>query len=183
MSQSSQSAGREYTLKIMTPQLVSDNWCRWLNDSAIMRQINSKPFKTTRQQLVSYLVAMQAQRTGIVGIFHAPTKTHVGIYEIKLDELHRVANISVLIDFKSHDINTVFNQTESLLLTELARRFGSQKATMVVPQSFMQFLTVPEKSGWDHEGTMQSELANASDGKQRLNAHYYGKIIAVLHPA
>jgi hypothetical protein len=165
----------DYVLRIMTPALISDAWPRWLADAMIMRQINAKPYAVSKAQLAAYLTTMQARKIGVVGMFRRRDVTHAGVYEVQIDQTHRLANLSVLIDFKGHDIARVFGDTETELLQNLARLYAVDKAAMVVPASYKRFLPVPTTFGWSEEGRLRQEFHVVGSEDTRIDGICYGK--------
>lgn len=166
----------DYILRIMSPRLISDAWSRWLADDMMMRQINAKSYHVGKSQLATYLTTMQARKIGVVGVFRRSDMVHAGIYEIQIDRPHRLANLSVMIDFQTHDIEKVFGDTEARLLQNLSSHYQVDKAAMVIPASHKRFLPIPFKFGWREEGRLRDEFGLVGSANARIDGVCFGKL-------
>jgi hypothetical protein len=168
-----------YNIRPMTTALISDAWLRWLSNPEIMEQINAVPHRMKRKDLESYVVAMQARKIGLVGVFRNEDKNHVGLYEIQFERVHRLANLSFMADQETCDVSEVFIATETALLEVLRSQFGCEKAAMVLPESYTRLRPAFAACGWDEEGVLRQEFASASGAQKRLDGICFGKKIAI----
>jgi hypothetical protein len=167
---------RRYRLALITPDRVTDDWLRWTEDVALMRQMNSRLRKLTRADLQRYVVASQKVGRAIVGIYGLRGGAHIGLYEAELNARHRIVTIDVLVDQQRFDLPSVLTETDPALLDHLARRFGTQKAVAKIVETHTAALRHFEATGWRKEGVLRQEQPSA-DGRHRLDVIQFGKLL------
>jgi hypothetical protein len=165
-----------YRLLLMRPDMVTDAWVQWANDRVLMRQINSKLRKTTRAHIQDYVLKATLDKRAIIGIFERATMAHVGVCEILFDQVHRNANLDILIDFKSHDLRRIMDEAIPALLQDLKSRFGAEKAVILAPQSYQSLVEYLNQSQWQKEGVLRAEFPHASENR-RMDGLQYGRLI------
>lgn len=165
-----------YRLQLMTPAMVTDRWVGWTADRSLMRKLNSRALKLKKADVQKYVASAIAGNRAIVGIFRLKDGDHVGLYEIALDQRHRVATLDVLVDLKRHALHAVLSETDPVLLSGLKIRFGVEKAATLVPATFTEAIRHFEEAGWLKEGVLRAEYP-AIEAGGRIDVIQFGKLL------
>lgn len=166
-----------YRLRLMTPAMVTDRWVSWTADKSLMAKLNSKTLKLKKPDVQRYVASAIAGRRAIIGIFRLTDGDHAGLYEIALDQRHRIANLDVLVDLKRYRLHEVLTETDPVLLAHLKIRFGVQKAAAMVPATFVDAIRHFETAGWLREGVLRAEYPAVEAGK-RVDVVQFGQLLA-----
>ena len=164
-----------YRLRLMTPAMVTDRWVGWTADRSLMRKLNSRTLKLNKTDVQKYVASAIAGHRAIVGIFRLVDGDHVGLYEIALDQRHRVATIDVLVDLRRHALHVVLSETDPVLLSGLKIRFNVEKAAALVPATFVEAIRHFEE-GWLKEGVLRAEYP-AIEAGGRTDVVQFGKFL------
>ena len=165
-----------YRLRLMTPAMVTDRWIGWTADRSLMNKLNSKTLKLKKADVQRYVASAIAGRRAIVGIFRLADGDHAGLYEIALDQRHRLANLDILVDLKRYSLEGVLGETDRVLLADLNIRFGVQKAAALVPATFKEVIRHFESAGWLKEGILRSEFPGV-EADERVDAVQFGQLL------
>jgi hypothetical protein len=166
---------RNLRLLLMRPDMITENWISWAADPMLMRNINSRSRKISRSDIEIYLLDAMARKHAVIGIFRTSDRRHIGNIEVIFDKNHRNMNLEVLVDVHNARTGEVLTEALPPLLKELGRRFGAEKAVMVVPETNAPLLNYLQTSDWKLEGILRSEVDHATLDR-RIEAHYYGKL-------
>lgn len=165
-----------YRLQLMTPAMVTDRWVGWTADRSLMGKLNSKTLKLKKADLQRYVSSAIAGKRAIVGIFRLTDGDHAGLYEIALDRRHRIASLDILVDLKRYSLHGVLSETDPVLLADLKNRFGVQKASAMIPATYVDAIRHFESDGWLKEGVLRAEYPGVEAGK-RTDAVHFGKLL------
>lgn len=176
MSNAPEILTKRFRLTPITPEMVSDEWLRWTSDPLLMGQMNARVAKLTRTDLQRYLVDAQRQKRAVVGVYGRKDRSHVGLYETEINEENRLITIDVLIDQHKYDLASVLRETDPVLLSYLAGRFGLEKAVAKVVETYKPLILHFEQSGWLREGLLRQENPSAT-GFGRLDVIQFGKLL------
>lgn len=165
-----------YHLLLMTPKMVTDRWASWTSDRSLMKRLNSKTLKLSKLDLQRYVISAIKGKRAIVGIFRRSDGDHAGLYEIVLDPRHHIASLDVLVDMKRYNLHSVLSETDPVLLGDLSRRFGVKKASVMLPETFVDAIRHFESAGWLREGLLRAEYPAVEAGK-RVDVVYFGKLL------
>jgi hypothetical protein len=167
-----------YRLRLMTPAMVTDRWVGWTADKSLMGKLNSKTLKLKKPDVQRYVASAIAGRRAIVGIFRLTDGDHAGLYEIALDRRHRIASLDILVDLKRYGLREVLTETDPVLLADLKNRFGVEKASVMVPVTFVEAIRHFESAGWMKEGLLRAEYPAVEEGKRTDVVHFGQLLIA-----
>ena len=68
-----------YLVRPLSKGDISDAWGRWLTDPTTAHLLNTSSRRLSRRELETYVEQFDNQDKIILGIFHRPTETHIGI--------------------------------------------------------------------------------------------------------
>jgi hypothetical protein len=86
-----------YLLRPLTPADITEDWGAWLADPTAAELLNAPCRKLSRRELEGYLQRFDNKTRILLGIFHRPSGTHIGIFTImeSTDGLHALINIFI----------------------------------------------------------------------------------------
>ena len=142
-----------------------------------MNKLNSKTLKLSKLDLQRYVISAIKGKRAIVGIFRRSDGDHAGLYEIVLDPRHHIASLDVIVDMKRYSLHGVLSETDSVLLAELQGRFHVEKASVMLPTTYVEAIRHFELSGWQREGLLRAEYPAVEEGK-RVDVLYFGHLLS-----
>jgi RimJ/RimL family protein N-acetyltransferase len=84
-----------YLLRPLGPADISDQWAGWLESAEAAARLNAPRRKLSRRELEDYLRRFDNRTNLLLGVFHRPTGTHIGIFTVtqSRDGQHALLNI------------------------------------------------------------------------------------------
>jgi RimJ/RimL family protein N-acetyltransferase len=162
-----------YIVRTLTPQDADDAWLQWVSDAEIMRPINSPVVNISRQQLQSYIRAVDRRNVYLFGIFDKLNGTFVGFHEMKVNSLQRTAVFNVMIGDRSYWGKDVVLETRGALLDFFFEERGIEKAVGKPLARNFPMIYNYKKQGWQHEGTLRGQC-KSNYGPGRLDQYQFG---------
>ena len=163
----------QYRAILMTPELVSDDWVRWIGDPFMMTPLGMKPRIVDRPYLQQYVMQMHAKQRALIGVFQESSRRHVGIIEVGFDRKHFTAHVELFLDITTIDFSAVAKEVVPELFQYLAQRFKIEKFCASVPETHLQAIRYFQEYGWELEAVLTEEMP-APALKRRINMQQFG---------
>ncbi|WP_119391619.1 hypothetical protein [Taklimakanibacter lacteus] len=181
MSQTKELQTKRFSLRPITPDMVSDNWIRWTGDPVLMSQMNARVVKLSRADLQRYVVAVWKSKRMIIGIYARTGADHIGIYEVAVDPRNANITLDALVDQQRYVLPNVLAETDPVLLRFFAGDQRIEKAIAQVVETNAPLISHYEATGWVKEGVLRQEV-HAASGNRRLDVVQFGRILASEQP-
>lgn len=94
--------GKRIYLKLLSPDDVGENYCRWMNDKEVTQYLESRWRSYSLEDLKVYVKNLDQGRTNFMfGIFLNQTREHIGNIKIgNIDQRHKFGDIGLVIGIK-----------------------------------------------------------------------------------
>ena len=155
-----------YRVRLMSPQLVSDDWARWLADPRIMLPRGLMPRRASREQLTQYVRRMHANQRAIIGIFDAESGRHLGVLEMTFDRQHLIAMVELMVDTHRESLTRVAGEVFACLLPRISRKFAIEKYVVQVAETNQEAFAFFSSSDWIREAELADEIPGPRDGNR-----------------
>lgn len=162
-----------YIVRTLSAEDASDSWLAWLRDPEVVGPINSPPIELTREELQEFIQDFDNRSLWLFGVFDKTTGKHVGVYEIKINELHRRATFNVFIGDKTHWGRNAVIETRASLLDYFFEQCGIEKAIGKPLARNFPMLYNYKAQGWRLEGILWGQCRSALGGR-RLHQYQFG---------
>jgi hypothetical protein len=176
MTRKSELLTKGYRLTPISPDKVSDNWIRWMNDPVLSSRRNVRAVKVTSADLQRHVVMSWKGGHMIIGIYARANGDHIGLYTLSIDRGNGNVTLDAMIGQQGYDLSSVLSQTDPVLLDFLAKEHRIEKAATLVVETNAPFIRHLEATGWQKEGVLQQEYPALSGGR-RLDAIQFGRLL------
>lgn len=88
---------KNYLVRSLEKGDVSEGWCNWLTDQTMADLLNAQCRKLSRDELESYIAKFDNRDRIILGIYHRPSATHIGVMTILASHTGQDALINLII--------------------------------------------------------------------------------------
>lgn len=181
MSHTKELQTKRFSLRPITPDMVSDNWIRWTGDPVLMSQMNARMMKLSRPDLQRYVIAVWKSKRMIIGIYTLAGAEHIGLYEVTVDPRNANITLDALVDQQKYVLPNVLAETDPVLLRYFANEQSIEKAIAQVVETNAPLIGHYEATGWVKEGVLRKEV-HAASGSRRLDVVQFGRVFANEQP-
>lgn len=151
--------GKRLLLRELTPRDVSEDYIRWMNDSAIVEFMESRFNIYTRKSLIDYVEAIQKSENYLFfAIIVKEEKKHIG--NIKLGPInphHQIGDIGVLIGEKNYWGKGFAAEAVTLISDFVLHQWNLFKVTAGCYSNNIGSRKVFEKSGFTIEAIRKNQ--------------------------
>lgn len=104
---------KNYLIRSLTRGDASEGWCNWLADPTTARLLNAPCRRLSRDELESYIAKFDNHQRILLGIFHRPSATHIGVMTILASRTGQDALINLVIgDERFRAIGSIMEMRE-----------------------------------------------------------------------
>ena len=119
--------GKEYYLRTLMPDYVTDRYVNWLNDSEVTRFLEVRFEKSTLQSVRSFVEKFDNKSKYLLGIFTSNDDKHIGNITLIIDLYHNTAYTGHFIGDKKYWGKNAYTEAIILLLDFSFNKLGLRK--------------------------------------------------------
>ena len=119
--------GKEYYLRTLMPDYVTDRYVNWLNDSEVTRFLEVRFEKSTLQSVRSFVEKFDNKSKYLLGIFTSNDDKHIGNITLIIDLYHNTAYTGHFIGDKKYWGKNAYTEAIILLLDFSFNKLGLRR--------------------------------------------------------
>jgi RimJ/RimL family protein N-acetyltransferase len=151
--------GKQVYLRGLRVSDAQGNYCRWMNDPAVTRCLESRFFPSTVENLEAYVTRMLNDPTYVfLAIIAKDSNTHIGNVKLgPINWIHRFGDIGILLGEKSYWRRGIASEVIKIFAGYAFRQLNLHKLTAGCYSTNPGAIKAFEKAGFVREGIRKSQ--------------------------